>query len=364
MQIHEFVDEGLGHSSYVIDLGDGTGALVDPPRFPTAHEQLADRLGLTVAWTIDTHSHADYVTGSPGLAARRGATFVAPAASRLATPHRASGRRRRARAGAGGVADRDGDTGHTPDHHAYMLAEHGAPVALFSGGSLMVGTVGRTDLCGPEFAVPLAHEMFRASAPLRHAARRRSPSTRRTAPGRSAPPPADRSAPRRSARNARPTRCSRSSTRTRFVERLVAGFGTFPTYFARLPELNRLGPIRYDPLPTLAALSTGRRRTAPRCRRGRGRRPPCRRVRRRPRARFAVEHAATGVRQLARLARRRRPAAACSSSTATRIAPTWCASASTSATSTSSASSPAASTRGLRTGRSVDCDPAGRRRRA
>ena len=39
-----------------------------------------------------------------------------------------------------------------------------------------------------------------------------------------------------------------------FVEQLVAGFGTFPTYFARLPELNRLGPVRYDSLPHLAAL--------------------------------------------------------------------------------------------------------------
>lgn len=80
MRIHEFVDEGLGHSSYVIDLSNGTVAIVDPPRFPIAHERVAGALGLEIAWTIDTHSHADYVTGSPGLVARRGAAFVAPAA--------------------------------------------------------------------------------------------------------------------------------------------------------------------------------------------------------------------------------------------------------------------------------------------
>ena len=40
-----------------------------------------------------------------------------------------------------------------------------------------------------------------------------------------------------------------------FVARLLAGFGTFPTYFARLPELNRLGPRRYDALPRLDQLS-------------------------------------------------------------------------------------------------------------
>ena len=88
MRVHPFVDEGLGHSSYLIDLGDGTAAVVDPPRFPTAHERMARSLGLTVAWTLDTHSHADYVTGSPALAARAGAAFVAPAASRLDSRHR------------------------------------------------------------------------------------------------------------------------------------------------------------------------------------------------------------------------------------------------------------------------------------
>jgi hydroxyacylglutathione hydrolase len=39
-----------------------------------------------------------------------------------------------------------------------------------------------------------------------------------------------------------------------FVERLVAGFGTFPSYFARLPELNRQGPTRYDSIPHLTTL--------------------------------------------------------------------------------------------------------------
>lgn len=73
MRVHPFVDEGLGHSSYLVDLGDGTAAIVDPPRFPEAEERLAADLGLHVGWTLDTHSHADYVTGSPGLA-RRGYT--------------------------------------------------------------------------------------------------------------------------------------------------------------------------------------------------------------------------------------------------------------------------------------------------
>jgi rhodanese-related sulfurtransferase len=100
MHVHEFVDEGLGHSSYVIDL------------LETPHQAIRD---------------GEHVTLAPGVAL-----------AAIATP------------------------GHTPDHYAYVVAVDGVPVALFTGGSLMVGTVGRTDLCGPELAVPLAHEMFRS----------------------------------------------------------------------------------------------------------------------------------------------------------------------------------------------------------
>ncbi len=64
MQVHEFVDEGLGHSSYVIDLGDGTAAIVDPPRLPTEHETLIDHSGWDLVWTIDTHSHAWHTPGA------------------------------------------------------------------------------------------------------------------------------------------------------------------------------------------------------------------------------------------------------------------------------------------------------------
>lgn len=254
MRIHEFVDEGLGHSSYLVDLDDGSTAIVDPPRFPIAHEHLADSLGLSIAWTIDTHSHADYVTGSPGLVARRGAVFVAPAASNLETSHHP--------VVDGDIVElADGITltalatpGHTPDHHAYVLTEHGRPMALFSGGSLMVGTVGRTDLCGPDLAVPLAHEMFRG---LRRFDRLPDDLVVYPTHGAgsfcSAPGSSQRTSTLGHERATNPL--FSIDDEDTFVERLVAGFGSFPDYFVRLPEVNRLGPTRYDTLPTLASLT-------------------------------------------------------------------------------------------------------------
>ncbi len=254
MRVHDFVDEGLGHSSYVIDLGNGTAAVIDPPRFPIAHEQLTERHDLRMAWTVDTHSHADYVTGSPGLAARRGATFIAPAASRLETPHLPVTDGARVELAPGIFLVAIATPGHTPDHHSYVLEENGIPVALFSGGSLMVGTVGRTDLCGPDLAEALAHEMFRGlrrfdDLPAEVAVY----PTHGAGSFCSAPGASQRTSTLGHERSTNPL--FSIGNEDLFVERLVAGFGTFPSYFARLPELNRIGPTRYDSLPNLPPLT-------------------------------------------------------------------------------------------------------------
>ncbi len=74
--IVSIVDEGLGHSSYVVGLGDGTALVVDPARFPDRQRRAAAERGWRIAWTADTHSHADYISGSPELAAD-GAVFLA-----------------------------------------------------------------------------------------------------------------------------------------------------------------------------------------------------------------------------------------------------------------------------------------------
>jgi hydroxyacylglutathione hydrolase len=253
MRVYDFVDEGLGHSSYVIDLGDGTAAVIDPPRFPSEHDALVERLHLRLAWTLDTHSHADYVTGSPALVERTGATFVAPAASHLESPHRPVTDSEHVAIAEGVELIAVATPGHTPDHHAYVLVENGRPVALFSGGSLMVGAVGRTDLCGPELAVPLAHEMFGALRRFDQL-----PDDLAVYPTHgagsfcSAPGASQRTSTLGHERDTNPL--FSITDKEVFVERLVAGFGTFPTYFARLPELNRRGPTRYDSVPRLAAL--------------------------------------------------------------------------------------------------------------
>ena len=114
-----FVDEGLGHSSYLVDLGDGRALVVDPPRLPTMHVAAAHARGLEIAFTADTHSHADYVSGSPELAAQ-GAVFLASKGAHLEPAHRpvAAGDEIELRAGL--VLRAIATPGHTPDHLAYL----------------------------------------------------------------------------------------------------------------------------------------------------------------------------------------------------------------------------------------------------
>ena len=134
VEIVSIVDEGLGHSSYVVGLGDGTALVIDPARFPDRQRAAAAERGWRITWTADTHSHADYISGSPELAAE-GATFLASAGAGLEVPHRPIHSGEELRVAAGVTVRAIPTPGHTPDHLAYLLATDGIPVGLFSGGS-------------------------------------------------------------------------------------------------------------------------------------------------------------------------------------------------------------------------------------
>src|SRR6266700_4090226 len=78
--------EGLGNSSYLAEVAEGLALAVDPGRDPRPYLGLAAAHGLGVAFTADTHVHADFVSGSRELAAA-GARLLAPAGSGPSFPH-------------------------------------------------------------------------------------------------------------------------------------------------------------------------------------------------------------------------------------------------------------------------------------
>jgi glyoxylase-like metal-dependent hydrolase (beta-lactamase superfamily II)/rhodanese-related sulfurtransferase len=254
MDILSITEEGLGHTSHLIGLGDGTALVIDPTRFPDRQRSLAMERGWRIAWAADTHSHADYISGSPALAVD-GAVFVAPARARLEHAHRGVEPGEDLAVADGVVLRAIPTPGHTPDHLAYLLLEHGDPVGLFSGGSLMVGTVGRTDLFGDEHTERLAAELFWA---LQHEILT-LPDDLAVYPTHgagsfcSAPSGSRRVTTLGAERATNPL--LQVTDEHEFVERLVSSMGSFPTYFRELPERNRRGRRHYPTVPVLARLA-------------------------------------------------------------------------------------------------------------
>ena len=247
------VEEGLGNSSYLLDLDDGRALVVDPGRDPTLYLAEAKRRRLSVAFSVETHLHADFISGSRELAAR-GAEIVAPAAAGLEFPARGLGDGEEV--DLGGVRLRALATpGHTPEHLAYLLLDGDAPQAVFSGGSLLVGAVARTDLISAEETEPLARALWRSLQERVLSLPDELPVYPTHGAGSfcSAPAGADRVTTIGREKATNPLLAAPDEDA--FVRLLLDRLGSYPPYFLRLRERNRRGPHIYGtPQPTLRPL--------------------------------------------------------------------------------------------------------------
>jgi hydroxyacylglutathione hydrolase len=254
--IHPVVDEGLGNSAYVVELDDGRALVIDPARDPTPYLDLASWRRLQIAYAAETHLHADFLTGSRELSAAAGAQVLAPRASRLGFAHQAleDGQE----VDLGGLTLRVLATpGHAPEHVSYLLLDDGRPLALFSGGSLLVGTVARTDLAGSELTESLARAAYRSVHQLLSL-----PDELAVYPTHGAGSfcSAAASGERITTIGAerRQNRLLAAPDEHAFVAELLAGLGSYPPYFLRLRERNRVGPeLLGRDWKVLPLLSTG-----------------------------------------------------------------------------------------------------------
>ena len=162
MQVRQVVIDGLGHiSTVLLDEESGVAAVVDPRRDVDVYLDTARDADVRITHILETHLHNDYVSGGRELAAATSAIHVIGAGADLAYEHRPL--RHGDELGIGGLRVTVLETpGHTPEHVAYAVADPSRaddPQLLFTGGSLLVGAVGRTDLLGAEHAVSYAHAM-------------------------------------------------------------------------------------------------------------------------------------------------------------------------------------------------------------
>lgn len=160
MFIQQFFVPGLAHSSYLLG-GASSCAIIDPRRDVEIYLEAAASLGMKITHILQTHLHADFVSGHLDLAAATGAGIVAPKSGNCEFKHQA-------------VSDGDSfriedleirvleTPGHTPEHVTYLVIDHARgpeSSVIFCGDTLFVGDVGRPDLF-PGMAQDLAAKLF------------------------------------------------------------------------------------------------------------------------------------------------------------------------------------------------------------
>ena len=253
---HRIFEEGLAHSSYVVAC-DRTrlAAVVDPRRDVDVYVELAAQRGLTITHAIDTHIHADFVSGARELS-ECGARVIAGPGARLDFP-------------SDEVQDGDvlaiGDVrvhtlhtpGHTPEHISLLFRE-GDTDRVLTGDTLFVGAVGRPDLLGEEQSRELA---ARLHASLMHKLLA-LPDSVEVHPGHGAGSlcgTAIGSAPHSTiGHERRHNPMLQHQSREAFVDAVLHDLPETPAYFAELKRVNRLGPpllglaSGVPPLPAVA----------------------------------------------------------------------------------------------------------------
>ncbi|MGA5345427.1 MBL fold metallo-hydrolase [Streptomyces griseoincarnatus] len=246
-----FVDtlesEGLGNRSYL--AGGARGAVVvDPPRDIDRVIAAAAKRGVRIAYVAETHVHNDYITGGLELARVTGASYLVPAGARVSFARTS-------------VADGDTVTvderlvlralatpGHTPHHTSYVLEEDGRGAAAFTGGSLLIGAVGRPDLVEPRLTEELARAQHASAHRLADELDDEVPVLPTHGFGSFC---SSSQAEGDSTTIGRERKANDALTLDvdTFVERVLAGLDDVPAYYAHMGPANAAGPAPVDLTP-------------------------------------------------------------------------------------------------------------------
>lgn len=236
---------GLGDRSYLVHDGE-VALVIDPQRDIDRVVAAAEQAGVRITHVAETHIHNDYVTGGVELADWAEATYLVAAGEHVAY---------------GRIPMNDGDEvevgrltvrvlhtpGHTQHHVSYLVFEAGEPVALFTGGSLLYGTVGRTDLIHPDVTEQLTRAQFRSARRL----------ASELPDGVSVWPTHGFGSFCSSAASSGAQHSSIGAERAgnlaltaadedTFVEKLLSGLTAYPAYYAHMGPINRAGPPPLD----------------------------------------------------------------------------------------------------------------------
>ncbi len=154
-----FFDDGLAQSSFLIGCDRTRQAVViDPRRDVSIYAEAARQAGATIVAAIETHIHADFVSGAHEFA-HRGVSVRSGPGARLEFDHQEMQDNERLRIGDLALAFLH-TPGHTPEHISILAEAASSPLRLFTGDLLFVGAVGRPDLLGEGYTHELAEQLY------------------------------------------------------------------------------------------------------------------------------------------------------------------------------------------------------------
>src|SRR5262245_51949700 len=256
VQVERFYLGCLAHASYMIG-SDGVAAVIDPQRDVDVYLQAAAQKGWKIEHIIETHVHADFVSGHRELAERTGAQIYIGAGSGAEFPH---------------VAVKDGDEiqfgqctlrflqtpGHTLESICILMKDRSRPdrpATVFTGDTLFVGDVGRPDLSPTHTPQQLAAILYQSI----HEKLLTLPNDTEVFPAHGAGSLCGRQMSSESSSTIGKQRTSNYALLARsseeFVRLLTDNLPARPEYFARDVDLNRRGAAPVSELPPLAPLS-------------------------------------------------------------------------------------------------------------
>jgi glyoxylase-like metal-dependent hydrolase (beta-lactamase superfamily II) len=246
----------LAHASYIVSSG-GVAAVIDPQRDVDLYLDHAKQNSLEIRHVIETHLHADFVSGHNELAARAGARIYLGDGSGAAFPH---------------VPVRDGDAiefgacrleflqtpGHTLESICIVMTDLGDPArpkTVFTGDTLFVGDVGRPDLSPNHTPQQLAALLYNSL----HDKLLTLPDDTEILPAHGAGSLCGKQMSAESSSTLGKERkynyALQAKSSEEFVRLLTDSLPARPEYFARDAELNRQGAAPLDSLPRLVPLS-------------------------------------------------------------------------------------------------------------
>lgn len=255
MDYEIFVTPGLGDNSYLV-VSAGEAVIVDPQRDAWRFLAVAEAQKWRLRYVLETHVHNDYLSGALEIHHTTGAEIGAPARGGYEFPHVKLAEGDAIRVGALHLVALE-TPGHTWEHTSYVVHEDNVPhpVAVLTGGSLIVGSSGRTDLLGDQHTEPLTRAQYHTLKRLAAlpAATKVLPTHGAGSFCTAAVPSMERVTSIGQEQQHNPALTAPDEEA--FVRERLTGLLAYPAYYAHMAPLNRCGPTILERLPGLDALT-------------------------------------------------------------------------------------------------------------